>query len=216
MRVIVFLYGLIFTFAASFGQTDSASLFPANLRVAYNSSIIYPGVTASIDFPVQNIDLTKFRNDGTSKNIFKIRFVSATLGYYHHEGFHDNFYFIPEWVMRRANPGPWFTEFTAGFGFSRTFLGGTTYKVDESGNVSIVPLAGYSYAIASVGYGLGYNYSVTKKIPLSIYSRLNMLVMFPYNSTFYPRPTLEVGIIYKPVHFLERKLTSIHKKKVHP
>jgi hypothetical protein len=115
--------------------------------------------------------------------------------------------------MRRAKPGPWFTEFSAGLGYSRTFLGGTTYKVDESGNVRIVPAAGYNYAIAAVGFGLGYDYSVSKKKPLCIYSRLNLLMMFPFNSTFYPRPTLEIGIIYNPVHFLERKINTIHQKK---
>jgi hypothetical protein len=215
LRIIVFLYGLIVTFALSFGQTDSTKLIPANLRLAYNSSIIYPGATTSIDFPVQNIELTKFKNDSTFKSICKSRFVSITLGYYHHKGFHDNLYILSEWVMRRAKPGPLFTEFSAGLGYSRTFLGGTTYKIDESGNVSIVPLAGYSYAMLAISFGLGYDYSITKKIPLSIYSRLNMLVMFPYNSTLYPRPTLEIGIIYKPAHLLERKLTLIHKTKAH-
>jgi hypothetical protein len=200
-------------FAPSFGQTDSFRIMPANVRIAYNTSIIYPGVTIGIDIPLQSIELTKLRNDGTSKNIYKLRFLSATLNYYHHPGFHDNLYILPEWVMRRAKAGPWFKEFNVGLGYSRTFLGGTTYKVDESGNVSIVPLAGYSYAIAVVGFGFGYNYSVTKNIPLCIYSRLNMLVMFPYNSTFYPRPTLEAGIIYTPLHFLERKLVPIHKNK---
>jgi hypothetical protein len=112
--------------------------------------------------------------------------------------------------MRRSKGGPWFTEFNTGLGYSRTFLGGTTYRVDESGNVSIVPAAGYSYAIASVGYGVGYN---SKNMPVSLYSRLSMLFMFPYNSTIYPRPTLEVGLIYIPVHFLERKIKTFHKEK---
>ena len=200
--------------AWSFGQIDTASLHSSNLRAAYNSSLIYPGATIGIDFPVHYITFTKYRKDSTSKSLYKLRFFSASLGYYHHQGFHDNLYILPEWVMRRSKPGPWFTEFTAGLGYSRTFLGGTTYRVDESGNVSIVPLAGFSYAVAAVGFGVGYNYFVTKNIPVCIYSRLNLLVMFPYNSTIYPRPTLEIGIIYTPPHLFERKISTIYKKKL--
>jgi hypothetical protein len=215
MRIIPFLYILIFAFQISFSQNDSARLLPANLRIAYNSSIIYPGAAVGIDFPVQSIELTNIKSDGSSKSVCKLRFLSATLGYYHHEGFHDNIYLIPEWVMRRSKAGTWFTEFSAGLGYSRTFLGGTTYTVNNNGIVNIVPLAGYNYAIAAFGYGLGYNYSTKKKIPLCIYSRLSLLLMFPYNSTIYPRPTLELGLSYTPSHFLERKICTIHKEKSH-
>src|SRR5664280_2335386 len=183
LRMILLICGLVIPLAGSFGQIDTASLHSSNLRAAYNSSLIYPGATVGIDIPVQCITFTKYRKEGTSKTIDKLRFFSASLSYYHHQGFHDNLYILPEWVMRRSRPGPWFTEFTAGLGYSRTFLGGTTYKVDETGNVSIVPLARFSYAIAVVGFGVGYNYFVTKNIPVCIYSRLNMLMMFPYNST---------------------------------
>lgn len=115
--------------------------------------------------------------------------------------------------MRRSKSGPWFKEFSVGLGYSRTFIGGTTYKVDESGNVSIVPLAGYNYFIFSTGIGMGYNFQPTRNLPLSIYSRLSMLLMFPYNSTIYPRPTLEIGIIYVPARFLEGKVHVSNKLK---
>jgi hypothetical protein len=212
LRLIFTFCGLIVTFGFSFCQTDSMIFIPASIRLAYNSSLIYPGAASSLDFPVRNIELIKLKND-TFKSISKSRFISFNLGYYHHYGFHDNLYIMPEWIMRRANPGPFFTEFSAGLGYSRTFLGGTTYRVDESGNISIVPWAGYSYAIAAIGLGFGYDYTSAKKISLSFYSRLKMLVLFPYNSTFYPRPTLELGIIYKPEKFLSRKVHVVHKMK---
>jgi hypothetical protein len=195
------------------GQVDSTIIRPSDFRVAYNSSIIYPGAALGIDYPIQEIQLTKSWNDGHSKTIIKKRYISGILGFYHHKGFHDNIYIIPEWVMRRSRGGPWFTEFNAGLGYSRTFLGGTTYKVDEMGNVTIIPAVGFSYAIAAIGYGVGYNYSVKKRIPVSVYTRLSMLLMFPYNSTIYPRPTIEIGLIYIPVHFLERKIKTFHKEK---
>jgi hypothetical protein len=194
------------------GQVDSAITKPSDFRVAYNSSLIYPGAALGIDFPVQYIEVIKHRNDGHSKTILKQRFISGTLGFYHHKGFHDNIYILPEWVMRRSKGEHWYSEFNFGLGYSRIFLGGTTYKVDGNGNVSIIPLAGFSYAVAAAGFGMGYNL-IARNIPFSIYSRFNMLAMFPYNSTIYPRPALEIGIVYSPAHFLIRQLHVVQKGK---
>src|SRR5690554_8160680 len=87
--------------------------------------------------------------------------------------------------MRRTNQKGLFTEFSPKLGYSRTFLGGTTYQVNENGNVSIKKMAGYNYALVSLGVGLGYDFSVSKSKPIAIYSKINMLTMFPYNSTIY-------------------------------
>ncbi len=193
-------------------QVDSTITRPSDFRVAYNSSLIYPGAALGIDYPIQEIQLTKSWKDGRSKTIVKQRYLSGTLGFYHHKGFHDNIYILPEWVMKRSKGEYWFSEFNFGLGYSRTFLGGTTYKVDENGNVSIIPLAGYSYAIAVAGFGMGYNLKAGN-IPFSIYSRINMLAIFPYNSTIYPRPALEIGIVYAPAHFLSKQMQIIHKEK---
>ena len=194
------------------GQSDSAISKPANIRLAYNSSIIYPGAAIGIDFPVQDILFTKHWNNGDSMSILRQRFISGSIGYYHHRGFHDNIYILPEWVMRRTPGKTWFTEFNFGLGYSRTFLGGTTYNVAENGVVSIIHAAGYSYAMAAAGFGVGYNLSY-RNTPFALYTRFNLLIMFPYNSTVYPRPTLEIGMIYDPPHFMERKLRHIHKIK---
>ena len=45
--------------------------------------------------------------------------------------------------MRRTKSRGFLTEFSPEVGLSRTFLGGTTYKVDDNGNVTIKKLAGY-------------------------------------------------------------------------
>ncbi|HEY3390784.1 MAG TPA: hypothetical protein VGK38_14495 [Prolixibacteraceae bacterium] len=105
------------------------------------------------------------------------------------------------------------TEFSPEIGLSRTFLGGTTYQVDDKGNVSVERFAGYYYALVSVGGGIGYDFSKTKQKPFLIFSKFNMLMMFPYNSTIYLRPVMEIGLIYKPLYFLSLKVKSINRHK---
>jgi hypothetical protein len=113
--------------------------------------------------------------------------------------------------MRRINNKGFFTEFSAGTGFSRTFLGGTTYRVDNLGEVTVIRFAGYNYALIIAGAGLGYDFSKLKGKPISVFYKLSMLTMFPYNSTFYFRPAMELGLIYRPEKFIQ---ILIRKKTV--
>lgn len=63
-------------------------------------------------------------------------------------------------------------------------------------------MAGYHHVLVSIGGGLGYDFSITNSKPISVYYKLNLLTMFPYNSTVYLRPAMELGIIFKPKNFL--------------
>jgi len=115
--------------------------------------------------------------------------------------------------MRRTKLNGFVTEFSPEVGLSRTFLSGTTYKVDNNGNVTIVKAAGYFYALISIGGGIGYDFSKTKQKPFIIFSKCNILMMFPYNSTIYLRPVLEIGLIYQPLNFLCLKVKTKNRTK---
>jgi hypothetical protein len=189
------------------GQSQSDSLpsvnkTSSNLRIAYNSSLIYPGIKLGIEFPIYTVNLTKKSYEGKQKSIVKERFISGNAGWYHHESFHDNIYFTIEWTMRRTGKNGFFTEFSSGAGYSRTFLGEITYRVENNGEVDVFKLAGYNYAMIVAGGGFGYDFIRKKGISLSVFYKFDILTMFPYNSTIYFRPVMELGIIYKPANFI--------------
>jgi hypothetical protein len=188
-------------------QAQTDTLLPilkisSHLRISYNSSLIYPGVRIGIGFPVNSIYITKNSESGKPKSIVKDRFISSGAGWYHHTDFHDNLYFTIEWMMRRTHKKGIFTEFSSGVGYSRTFLGATTYRVNNSGEVNFLKSAGYSYAMIFASEGFGFDFARAKGIPLSIIYKFDILAMFPYNSTIYFRPVMELGLIYKPVNFI--------------
>ena len=202
------LSGLLFFFLSltCYSQTDSLisrTVVPSDLRISYNSSLIYPGIRAGIDFPVYFICMRKNIDSENSKSILKGRFIAVNAGWYHHPDFHDNLYFTAEWIMRRSEGKGFFTEFSSGLGYSRTFLGATTYQADNTGGVDIIKSAGYKYAMIIAGGGFGYNFSDKKEMPLSIFYKFDLMTMFPYNSTLYFRPVMELGIIYKPQDFIK-------------
>lgn len=180
----------------------------SNLMISYNSSLIYPGALIGIESPIGRTFLTKSLKSGDKKEFVKDQFLTANISWYHQPNFHDNIYITVGWTGRKTRSNGVFTEFSPGIGYSRTFLGGTTYKVDNSGNITIEKLAGYNYALASVGGGVGYDFSVVKSKPFSVFCKLNLLTMYPYNSTIYMRPAMELGLIYKPKDFLSFKVKS--------
>jgi len=185
----------------------------SNLKLSYNSSLIYPGVRTGIELPIKTMYITKVKKSGSTKVLAKDQFITANISWYHHPNFHDNIYLTSGWTTRRTKSKGFFTEFSPEIGLSRTFLGGTTYKVDNNGKVTIERLAGYYYAFVSIGGGLGYDFSKTKSKPFMVFSKFNLFAMFPYNSTIYLRPAAEFGLIYTPQHFLVLKVRSRNIKK---
>jgi hypothetical protein len=197
---------LIFSFFSffSFSQNDNLGRneqIPLNLKYSFNSSLIYPGARLGVEYQIKTIEVTKIKKSGKKKYFDRERFISANLSWYHHPNFQDNFYLTAGWAMRRTQLNGFFTEFSPEIGLSRTFLGGTTYKVDNNGNVSIVKLAGYYYALVSLGGGVGYDFSKIKHRPFMLFYKFNLLSMYPYNSTIYLRPAMEIGMIYKLSYF---------------
>ena len=142
-----------------FAQSDNPGRFSGslNLKSSFNSSLIYPGARSGIEYLVKAINVATIKKSGKKRDFEKERFISANLGWYHHPNFHDNIYLTAGWTMRRTKSTGFFTEFSPEIGVSRTFLGGTTYKVDNNGNVSLsglpviimhfYPLAGESDTI---------------------------------------------------------------------
>jgi hypothetical protein len=182
-------------------QTDSVptvSKNKYNFILSYSSSLIYPGMCAGAEFLLSEKLIQTSKKSGEIKTFTRNRLISGDISWYHHPGFHDNLYLSARYVMRRTNLSGFIREFTFGPGYSRTFLGGTTYRVSSTGDVSIVRNAGYSYALVTIGGGFGVDLSVKHNLPVIAIADLNMIAMFPYNSTVYFRPVLELGIRTNP------------------
>jgi hypothetical protein len=161
--------------------------------------LIYPGISTGIEYPFSQVNVQRLIKQAYIKSFTKGRFITGNLNWYHHPDFHDNLYLTAEWLIRRTKLNGFISEFSAGPGYSHIFIGGTTYKVDDSGNISIIKLAGYNYALITIGGGFGYDFSMKKQLPFSLLGKMNLISMFPYNSTIYFRPVLELGFRYMPV-----------------
>jgi hypothetical protein len=179
------------------GQADTVrSGFFNNpeIKVTYNSSLIYPGLSIGAGFRIKEKDAPRRKGGPGLVPVRRDQLVSLNLNWYHHPGFHDNLYLTPEWTFRKTRGNGYFSEFSVGPGYSRTFLGGTTYIVRDDESIETRKNAGYSYAMITAGWGAGYSFLPGKGLPLRISAKMNLITMFPYNSTVYFRPVLELGV----------------------
>jgi len=202
---------MIFNFSVCCAQADSTAKSPFknfDFKLTYLSSVIYPGVSTGIEYFIKQKSLDKSKLKPGNKILKKERFISGNLNWYHHPDFHDNLYLTLEWVKRKTKSTGFISEFTFGPGFSRTFNGGTTYSVNDAGDISVIKMAGYNYALITAGGGFGYDYSVRKNFSCLILAKMNIISMFPYNSTIYFRPVMELGIRYIPA----RRTSSVLKQ----
>ena len=207
--IVLLLSGIAITGMA---QSATPVMPQTSIKAAYLGSLVYPGFKLGIERPYKVKQVEKNKKKG-KKVILKERYLTANLGYYHHETFHDNFYLLVERQKRRQNARGCFWEIAPGIGFSRTFLGGTSYQVSDDGNVSIKRLTGYNYALISCAFGGGYNFATKKNKPIKIYGKTSILGLFPSNSTIDFRPTAEIGVVYSLPGFLKANPTIKIKQK---
>jgi hypothetical protein len=208
---ILSLFITIVAFTLNAQTTDTLIRKSTNLSFSYMGTLKYPGVRFGIELPVKTIVLNK-KKSNREKSIEKDRFFTSNIGWYHHPTFHDNVFITAGWSVRRLEQKGVFTQFSPEIGYSRTFLGGTSYSVDEVGQVSINKLAGYNHLLLLVGVGMGYDFEKMRGKPVAIYSRIHTLFMYPYNSMLYLRPSVEIGLIYKPKNFITRNVKSKIKR----
>ncbi len=168
-----------------------------NLKLSYNSSLIYPGAKVGYEVPLTTKTIEKIKRSGKKKIFTRERLLSVNAAFYHHENYHDNLYVTAGISFRRTKPSGFFFEFSPELGVSLTFIDGTTYAFDENNDLEIQKTNGYFYPLLSVGGGFGYDFSVKKELPVAVFTKLNMLTLYPYNSGFNLRPTFELGISYK-------------------
>jgi len=168
-----------------------------NLKLSYNSSIVYPGAKIGYEAPFMSKNIEKVKKSGKTKSYVRENLFSVNAAFYHHQNYHDNVYVTAGISFRKIRPSGFFFEFSPELGVSRTFIDGTTYALNKDNTMDVKKTNGYFYPLLSVGGGLGYDFSTKKELPITVFTKLNLLTLYPYNSGFYLRPTFELGISYK-------------------
>ena len=121
--------------------------------------------------------------------------VAPGLAAYRHPQNHIGFVFSPELTYRRTGRRGATFEVGIAPAYFRYFLDGTTYEVTDAGDFRRVRLAGGNAFMPTVSVGVGKDWSVQRNLPLTCYTRLNLMLQRPYNTSTLLRFSLEARVI---------------------
>lgn len=203
LRIITIIVSILFYHNQAQSQVLSTKSKESELtyapttgvRGAFLGAVSYPGFKIGVERPYKFTRVDKQKTKKT-KTLYKERYLSYSLGMYHHNDYHTNLFTQAEWIGRRQKSKGFYLESSWGLGINRTFVDGASYTVSEDGEVDKVPLSGNWSALASLGGAIGYNANLTKQKSYALYLKHNWLLIFPYNTFVTLRPTVEFGINY--------------------
>jgi hypothetical protein len=166
------------------------------LRTSYVAVGLLPGLKVGIERPYRVVR-TDYIKPNRVRTVFKERYFVYNLAAYYQPRFHNHYMAHVDWQRNRQYPSGFFFESSLGFGVSRTLLFQDTYRQLEDDSFKKVPMAGDFYAMATIGWALGYNWGPLLHVPIKTYIRPGLMVFAPYNNFIYPRTTLDFTVVYK-------------------
>lgn len=160
-----------------------------SLRVGYyGETVTHYGLKVAYEHPLWQH--TRPRNQATKQFL-----LAPGLAAYRHPHNHIGFILSPELTYRRIGRRGGLFDLSVAPAYFRYFLDGTTYRVNPSGDFERVRLAGGSAFMPTVSVGVGCDLSVRRQIPLTWYTRLNVMQQRPYNTSQLSRFSLEAGLV---------------------
>ena len=160
------------------------------IRAAYyGETITHYGLKVSYERPI-------YSYMKASNSIRKEFLFVPGLAIYRHPANHIGVIISPELAYRRTGKRGGQFEVAISPGYFRYFLEGSTFEAGQDGKFRQVPMAGGNAFLPTISVGWGNDMSVRHQIPLSWYTRLNLMQQRPYNATALMRFGIECGIIF--------------------
>lgn len=178
------------------GVIDSVKTVTLNtpVSISYLGDYIFtkPGVKLSMENTIRQTILKK----RSSKIVLNSIYYPINLSWYNHKGYNSALMLSSGIGYRSLHKKGLFFGSGLNLGIMRTFINGTTYTVDDSGEISTTT-GGYFYGNINISLEAGYDFSKrSKSLPLSSFLKLNGLTQFPYNSGSVFHIMAEIGIRY--------------------
>ena len=174
----IFLIVLIIIGNFIFAQ-ETNRIIPINLSY-FGETIVHPG------FEI-----------GYENTFFKGFNFTVSIGTYVHQRNHSGLFLSGGINWRHTFPIGYSPEIGIGLGYLHTWAhGGSTYTVDDSGNVSITR-SGRPHIMPSVKLGiLGWDLRQKTNIPIRINTDIILFGQYPFNNYILPHFALKIGGTY--------------------
>ena len=81
LKAVIIIFSLLYC-EINHGQCDSindSSARQVSLKLSYNSSLIYPGLSTGIEFPFKNVNVQLYKKERPVRCIRKGKFISGNI-----------------------------------------------------------------------------------------------------------------------------------------
>lgn len=119
------------------------------------------------------------------------------LGFYNKKKLYVSLPLSASLIYNRTNTKGFIMQCGLGVGYDRTILKGTTYLVNDQGEVREKKLAGSGYFTSMYSLGLGVDFTkFSNSLPINIMYKNSLWVKHAYNGTFLPQWFTEIELSY--------------------
>lgn len=201
MKQLIFIFLLILSCQLDIHGQERAM---GSWQIGYfGNNVIHPGFKVSKEYVLKTWEKTKdkVKGDKTSHRAYAF---SPEFVFYRHKHNHYGLVLNPSVNYQRTRTTGGYVELRIGTGYHRSFLDGTTYRVNSNGEVETVPLPGQNTWISSITWSFGKDLRKTKELPIRYYMQLGASARTPYNHHFLPSVNVGFGMHYF-IRLKERK-----------
>lgn len=191
MRLIFLMCAVLFysgsIYAQNLPQQGSA------IELGYSGELgFHPGLQLGYEYAAKN--WTKTKKNGKTRQ--KSLIWQASFSQIWHTDTRS-FSFVEGGAYLRTLKSSGFTrQWSLRLGGTFIENAGTTYIEQEDGSAEGFQFAGNTYAALSLGYGWGYDFSVSQSLPIAVILQPQASLLFAYNQTVLPLLRIELGLRY--------------------
>ena len=161
----------------------------------YGDMLIHPGIEVGYQLPLKNWQKIKSKK-GVEKSKNKSLNTGLDFIYYWHKSHHHGLALNPYVSYQRTKQNGRYFQGKLSLGFHRSFVDGTTYLVDEHGNVASKYFSGQNSLYTSIAFDFGKDLRFTRDIPLRWFFQIGLSGRYPYNRSYLPSIHTGIGIHY--------------------
>jgi len=178
MKKFLTIIFLAITYIAN--AQENNRVIPVNFSY-FGETILHPGIEI-----------------GYENTFYKGFNYTASIGTYIHQRNHVGLFLSGGLNWRHTFSFGYSPEIGLGLGYLHTWEhGGSTYKVDDDGNVSIKQKYGHPHFMPSIKLGVfGWDLREKTNIPMRINADAIAFGQYPFNNYILPNVALKVGVTY--------------------
>lgn len=168
------------------------------LHISYlGEYLTHPGFSLGYSHSLHTETKEKTKANGKEKSKDRTVFLLHSFSAYNQPRLSSGMMLTTSLGYRKTRAKGFFLQYGVGAGVFRSVLAGTTYEVDDNGEIEEKSFAGRTSFVNTWSMGFGKDFSKSGDLPIAIHWSSSLWFRYPYNNFVLPHFAGELGLSYK-------------------